>query len=229
MDISIYTKVRKIMFFLVDTQVILLNICSAKILRKKQNQDAYQILRSQRTASEIGLPPSLQSQAVSEVHSSPAFQSAYTTPDHLPILILGLWQSPYSPITSEDTQPTQTSNASIAQMIEDTQGHQLCMLQKAGEARFRRSSSQRANRDLMEEIRKEMEARLVKWESASESLEATDGLSDREKAMYRTTMEWGATILYSLRDEALVRARGLRIYHQVYQNKILHWQDINIV
>lgn len=114
-------------------------------------------------------------------------------------------------------------------MIEDTKGHQLRMLQRAGEERYARSTDQTANRSIGQELRKEMEARLTEWEASLEGLEATDGLSPREIAMYEAAMVWGAMILYSLKDEAQTRGLGLHIYLRVYQNRMLHWQSIDIL
>ena len=202
-----------------------------KLQRQRQNKVAYQrrisnSLSPTEPPSHVypEFPVSLCCRAAYKIRSTSHFVEGYHALS-CPPLTLGIWEPEYQPIVSLDTT---TDDRLILDVLHNMDGHQLRLLEEQGHKRHNLSIDDKSNRNLVQVMLEEIDARLATWIIYYNKFEQLEGL-EWEVMTSELALEWGAKVIFTLRDEVRVRQLGYSQYLAAYASGGLAWQLINLI
>ena len=173
-------------------------------------------------------PASLHRRAVYKFRSTLHFIKAYQGLSS-PSLILGIWEEPqYLPAILLDTTSCDRSDSDMLDVLHATNGHQLRLLEEQGHERYKISTDDESNTVLVRRMLEEIDVRLATWIIHDEQFEQLEGL-EWEVMTGELALEWGAKIIYFLRDEVFVRRKGCAAYLEAYEGGQLAWQSVDMI
>jgi hypothetical protein len=155
------------------------------------------------------------------MRSTSIFRAAHSGVCPFPLCI---WEPPYWPHAKADDV---VYDAPLLNTRHAMNGYQLRLLEDAGHKRYEQFSSE-ANPRLAKSMEREVEARLMEWTAGYEQFAYFEG-SDWDIMVRDLAVEWGAKVLYCLRDEARLRRSGYDKYLTAYKDQTLKWQCIKVV
>jgi hypothetical protein len=204
---------------------------SAKLHHQQQNRDAYrQAIPNPLLPAEphvdLDIPLSLHRRAAYKIRSTPQFTEAYHGLS-LPTVTLYIWEPRYQPIVSPETTIHDGSD-SLLNVLHSTNGHQLRLLEEQGHERRKLSVDDISNRNLVGGMLEEIDMRLATWILHDNEFEQFEG-PEWETMTSELALEWGAKIIYCLRDEVRVRQLGRNYYLEAYKGERLAWQSIDVI
>ena len=113
-------------------------------------------------------------------------------------------------------------------VLHGTNGHQLRLLEAQGHERHKLSIDGDSNQDLVQGMVKEIDMRLATWTTYDYEFEQLEGLG-WEVMTGELALEWGAKVIYCLRDKVRVRQLGHTHYLEAYKNGCLAWQSVDVI
>jgi hypothetical protein len=119
------------------------------------------------------------------------------------------------------------SDADALDLQHTINGEQLHALEVDGQKRYTELVDSEIFEGSTQRLSEEVYDRLAHWLQLEEQEEQFTK-SQRTALLYDLSLEWGARILYVLRDELEERRSGLTKFRQVYGKKMLAWQNIHI-
>ena len=202
-----------------------------KLQRQRQNKIAYQrrILNSLSPTEPPShvypeFPVSLRCRAAYKICSTSHFIKGYHALS-CPSLTLGILGPEYQPIISLDTT---TDDRLILNVLHNVDGHQLRLLEEQGHKRHNLSIDDKSNRNLVQVMLEEIDAWLAIWIIYYNKFEQLEGL-EWEVMTSELALEWGAKVIYTLRDEVRVSQLGYSQYLAAHARGGLSWQLIDLI
>lgn len=119
------------------------------------------------------------------------------------------------------------SDANALDLQHTINGEQLHALEVDGQKRYTELVNSEIFEESTQRLSEEVCDRLAHWLRLEEQGEQFTNCR-RAALLYGMSLEWGARILYVLRDELEERQSGLTKFRQVYGKKMLAWQNIHI-
>jgi len=113
-------------------------------------------------------------------------------------------------------------------VLHGTNGHQLRLLEKQGHERHKLSTDDESNKALVQIMLDEIDVRLASWIIHDNKFSQLEGL-EWEMMTGELGLEWGAKIIYFLRDEVQVRQTGCAAYLEAYEGGQLAWKSIDVI
>jgi hypothetical protein len=101
-------------------------------------------------------------------------------------------------------------------------------LEEAGHTRYQQADCAETNERLVEAMDNEIVTRLAEWKIVDDEFTSFEG-SEWDNTIGELALEWGAKVLYCLRDEMQIRRSGYEMYLEAYEGQTLAWQCVQII
>ena len=144
-----------------------------------------------------------------------------------PTVTLCIWEPRYQPIVSPETTIHDGSDL-LLDVLHSMNGHQLRLLEEQGHERRKLSADDILNQNLVGRMLEEIDMRLATWILHDNEFEQFEG-PEWEMMAGELALEWGAKIIYCLRDEVRVRQLSCNYYLEAYEGGCLAWQSIDVI
>lgn len=139
-----------------------------------------------------------------------------------------IWEPRYQPIVSPETTIYDDGSTLLLDVLHSTNGEQLRLLEKQGHNQHKLTIDDISNRDLVQGMLEEIDVRLASWILHDDKFEHLEG-SEWEIMTGELALEWGAKVIYCMRDEVRVRQLGCASYLEAYECGRLGWQSIDVI
>lgn len=200
---------------------------SGRLLRQSQNRTAY--LKRKAKLSNVNipdLPASALAYAQLPLRATHRFNIAYEGSSNEHQFNLGLDVEPYHQLPSV-CPPCSISDIDVLNLRHTVNGEQLRALEVEGRKRFAELVDTEIFEEGTQRLSREVDVRLAHWLQLEER---EDQFMNCQRAglLYDLSLEWGARVLYFLRDELEKRRSGLLNFKRVYMEEKLAWQNISL-